>query len=142
MVLYARDVVEKDFLSMPASSSVLEAAKAMSAARKGFVVVGSGGRPEGIVTEWDLLSKVVARARDPAGVRLEEVMSKDLVSVDAGLGLSMVSQVMTQKGIRRLLVEKDGEVVGVITSKTLMAHLSEYVDKVSAQISKLQTPGF
>ena len=140
MVLFAKDIVETDFLSLSGGSTVLEGAKAMKGSRHGFAVVGGAKRPEGIVTEWDILSKVVAEGRDPAKVTLEEIMSRELVTIDAEAGLSVVAQIMTEKGVRRLLVEKRGEVVGVITSKTVLAKMNEYVDKVSAQISRLQAP--
>ena len=142
MVLYAKDIVEMDFLSLSADITVLEGAKAMKGSRHGFAVVGAPNRPEGIVTEWDVLAKVVAEGRDPTKVTLGDIMSRELVSVDADVGLSTVSQVMTEKGVRRLLVKEGGEVVGVITSKTMLARMNEYVDKVSTQISRLQAPWF
>ena len=142
MVLYAKDIVEMDFLSLSADITVLEGAKAMKGSRHGFAVVGPPNRPEGIVTEWDVLAKVVAEGRDPTKVTLGDIMSRELVSVDADVGLSTVSQVMTEKGVRRLLVKEGGEVVGVITSKTMLARMNEYVDKVSSQISRLQAPWF
>ena len=49
---------------------------------------------------------------------------------------------MNEKGVRRMLVKQGDVVVGFITSKTLLARLNEYVDRVSAQISRLQTPWF
>ncbi|MBI3841008.1 MAG: CBS domain-containing protein [Thaumarchaeota archaeon] len=142
MVLYAKDIVEMDFLSLPPETTVLEGAKAMKGSRHGFAVVGAPNRPEGIVTEWDVLSKVVAEGRDARTMTLGEIMSKDLVSIDAEAGLSMVSQTMAEKGVRRLLVKQGGEVVGVITAKTMLEHLNDYVDKVSAQIGRLQAPWF
>jgi len=142
MVLYAKDIVETDFLSLPAGTTVLEGSKSMKDTRHGFAVVGNPKSPEGIVTEWDILAKVVALGRDPAKVTLGEVMSVDLLAEDENEGLSTVSQLMTERGVRRLLVRRGGEVVGVITSKTMLARMNEYVDKVSSQISRLQTPWF
>jgi CBS domain-containing protein len=142
MVLYAKDIVEMDFLSLAPSSSVLEGAKSMKSSKHGFAVVGPPNRPEGIVTEWDILSKVVAEGLDPAKVTLGDIMSKDLVSVDAEAGISTVSQKMAEKGVRRLLVKQGGEVIGVITAKTMLARMNEYVDRVSSQISRLQAPWF
>src|SRR5207244_5357024 len=67
MVLYAKDIVEPEFLSMRPQTTLLEAAKVMADRHHGFVLVTSAeGRPIGIVTEWDLLAKVVAEGRDPA----------------------------------------------------------------------------
>ncbi len=142
MVMVAKDIVEKDFLSLPSSMSALEAARQMKAKSHGFVIIASiGGDPEGIVTEWDFLAKIVAEAKDPARVKLGEIMTTgELVSVDANEGLDQVAQIMTQKGIRRVLVITDHKVLGVITAKTMLSRLKEYIDKVSSQIARLQSP--
>jgi malate dehydrogenase (oxaloacetate-decarboxylating) len=142
MVLYARDIVEKDFLSVSANTPILEGAKAMKNSKHGFAIIGTPAQPEGIVTEWDVVAKVVAEGRDPAKVTMGDIMSTDLLSVDAGAGLSSVSQMMTERGVRRLLVKDGNQVIGFITSKTMLARMNEYVDKVSSQISRLQTPLF
>ena len=76
MVLLAKDIVEKDFLSLPRGTSALEAAKQMKSSQLGFVIiVGADGHPEGIVTEWDYLSKLVAEGKDPLKTKLEDIMS-------------------------------------------------------------------
>jgi CBS domain-containing protein len=142
MVLYARDIVEKDFLSLSANTPILEGAKAMKNSKHGFAIIGTPAQPEGIVTEWDVVAKVVAEGRDPARVTMRDIMSTELLSIDAGAGLSSVSQIMTERGVRRLLVKDGNQVIGFITSKTMLARMNEYVDKVSSQISRLQTPLF
>jgi malate dehydrogenase (oxaloacetate-decarboxylating) len=142
MVLYAKDILAKDFLSFSRSTSVLEAVKAMKATRHGFAIVGSPEGPEGIVTEWDVISKVVAEGKDPAKVLLGEVMTTELLMVKANEGIAAVAKVMSEKGVRRMLVKDGDRVIGYITEKTVLANLEDYVDKVSAQISRLQAPWF
>ena len=143
MVLLAKDIVEKDFLSMPRGTSALEAAKQMKESQRGFVIViGADGRPEGIVTEWDYLSKLVAEGKDPLKTKLEDIMSTGLVTVKADEGIDSVSQMMTERGIRRVLVIQGGKLLGVITAKTVLSRLKEYVNQVSSQIARLQTPGY
>ncbi|TLZ74517.1 MAG: CBS domain-containing protein [Methanobacteriota archaeon] len=108
MVLYAKDILEPEFISMRPQTSLLEAAKRMADQHQGFVIVTSPeGRPIGIVTEWDILAKVVAVARNPAQVTLEELMTRSLVYVDANEGIDRVAEIMADKGVRRVLVEKD-----------------------------------
>ena len=143
MVLVAKDIVEKDFLSLPRNTTALEAARQMKAKSHGFVIIAAeGGSPEGIVTEWDYLAKIVAESRDPGRLKLGEIMTGELVAVDANEGLDQVAQVMAKKGIRRVLVIKDHKVLGVITAKTMLSRLKEYVDRVSSQIARLQSPMF
>jgi signal-transduction protein with cAMP-binding, CBS, and nucleotidyltransferase domain len=141
MVLVAKDIVEKEFLSLPRETTAIEAAHRMKATSHGFVIIASpGGDPEGIVTEWDFLAKIVAEEKDPAGVTLGDIMTHGLVSVNANEGLDQVAQIMTQKGIRRVLVISGHKVLGVITAKTMLSRLKEYIDRVSSQIARLQSP--
>lgn len=141
MVLVARDVVEKEFLSLSRETTALDAARQMKAKRHGYAIIASStGNPEGIVTEWDYLSKIVAEGRDPSHVKLGDIMTSDLVSVDANVGLDQVAELMAHKGIRRVLVLKDHKVIGIITAGIMLSRLKEYVDKVSSTIARLQSP--
>ena len=141
MVLVAKDIVEKEFLSLSRETTALEAARQMKAKKHGYAIVASSaGSPEGIVTEWDYLSKIVAEGRDPSHVKLGDIMTSDLVSVDANVGLDQVAELMAHRGIRRVLVLKDRKVIGVITAGIMLSRLKEYVDKVSSTIARLQSP--
>jgi len=141
MVLVAKDIAEKEFLSLSRETTALEAARQMKAKKHGYAIVASSaGSPEGIVTEWDYLSKIVAEGRDPSHVKLGDLMTSDLVSVDANVGLDQVAELMAHRGIRRVLVLKDRKVIGVITAGIMLSRLKEYVDKVSSTIARLQSP--
>ncbi len=143
MVLYAKDIVERDFLTVPAGTSILEAARLMRDAGRGFVIVASPeGKPVGIATEWDFVSRVVAEDRDPEAGSIEEIMTRNLVSVDANVGIDAVAQIMVGRGTRRVLVVKDSKILGVIQAKTILARMKDYVDRLSAQIARAQTPMF
>src|SRR6266566_3615097 len=99
MVLVAKDIVEKDFLSLSRNTSALEAARQMKAKSHGFVIIASGGGvPDGIVT---------AEGKAPGAVKLGDIMTSNPVSVDGNEGIAQVAQIMTQKGIRRVLVISD-----------------------------------
>jgi len=141
MSFRAKDLAERDFVHLTREASVLEAARAMRERKHGYVVVLSrGGTPEGIATEWDFLAKVIAEGRDPSTTKLEDIMSTDLVTVKAGDSFEDVTQLMVRRGIRRVLVLDDGKVLGIMTSKMVLSRLKDYVDKVSSQIAKMQSP--
>ena len=75
-------------------------------------------------------------------VHLQEIMSRELVSIDAGAGFDEVAQLMASKGIRRLLVMDKGRLVGVVTARRVIEKLNEYVTKISTQIARLQSLPF
>jgi CBS domain-containing protein len=140
MVLYAKDIVEPDFITLSGETTALDAARLMAEKKHGFALVSTNGRPSGIVTEWDYLSKVVAKDLSPANVLLREIMSDGLVTVSASEGIDSVSKLMAEKGIRRVVVMEKDRILGVITSKTILLRLEEYVNRVSSQIARLQGP--
>ena len=140
MVLYAKDIVEGDFISLTPETNALDAAKIMKEKRRGFVIVVSGDKPFGIATEWDYLSKIVALERNPAKVNLGEIMSENVFTVKGSDGIDYVSKLMAERGIRRVLVVDDDKLLGVITSKTVLSRLEDYINSVSAQIARLNSP--
>src|SRR5437588_12234225 len=98
MVLVAKDIVEKDFLSLSRNTSALEAARQMKAKSHGFVIIASaGGVPEGIVTEWDCLAKITAEGKDPGEVKLDDIVSSSLGPVDGNEVLDQVPELMGQE---------------------------------------------
>jgi len=143
MVLYAKDIVEPDFISLKGEVNALEAARMMKSKSHGFVIVESEDRrPKGIVTEWDYISKVVAEGKDPSKVSLAEIMSGNLLTVKASDGIDQVAHVMAERGVRRVLVLENGKILGAITAKTVLGRLQEYIDRISGQIARLNSPTF
>jgi len=140
MVLYARDIAESDFITLVGETTALDAARVMVERKHGFALVSMGDKLSGIVTEWDYLSKVVAKDKNPAGVFLKDIMSDTLVIVQGGDGIDAVSKLMADKGIRRVVVMEKEKILGVITSKTILQRLDDYVNRVSSQIARLQSP--
>lgn len=141
MVLVAKDILEKDYLSMVGGTTLFQAVQQMKSTRHGFVVVSnSEGKPVGIVTEWDIVSKAVAEGKDPKNVRLEELMTRDIISVNPEIGIDNLALLMATKGIRRVLVIDGATVLGFITSRTVLARLKDYVERISIQIARLQCP--
>src|SRR5256886_15135878 len=122
MVLYAKDIVETEFLSLPPGTSVFDAAKQMAREHQGFVIITSPAKgPVGIVTEWDVLAKVVAEGRDPDKVPLGDIMSTRLVSVDPNEGIDRVAQLMADEGNPRVLRVKDSDALGAVRGPALLA---------------------
>ena len=140
MVLYAKDIVESDFISLTGDTNALDAAKIMKEKRHGFAIIVAEGKPVGIVTEWDYLSRIVAGEKNPASLMIKEIMSENVVSVKASDGIDYVSKLMADRGIRRVLVVDKGKIVGVITAKTVLSRLEDYINSISSQIARLNSP--
>ena len=141
MVLRAKDIMDSSFLTLDGETDALSCAQTMVERRKGYAVVTSGGpaRIAGIVTEWDYLEKIVAPGVDPAKVKLKDLASENVQSCAPDTPTDEVVTMMANLGIRRMIVRKGDEVVGVITAKNVLAVFRQYVDKLSSEIAGFQS---
>lgn len=103
----------------PPSTTVEAAAKEMGSKRIGSLLVLKAGHPWGIFTERDLMTKVIAARRDPQ-IRVEEVSSTPLVTVKTGTSIHRTAMLMAQRHVRRLPVDKEGNIIGIITARDLV----------------------
>jgi len=118
-----RDVMSSPVISVLPTDPVFEAANKMINYGIGAVVVESGGKPEGIVTERDLIRRVLIENKDPKKTVCKEIMSKPLVTIDPDEPILKAITMMKEKGIRRIVVVKGGKMVGIVTEKELIRNL-------------------
>ena len=116
------DIMSRDVVKIVPHASIAEAARVMGANRIGSLIVLAAGAPHGIFTERDLLSRVLAAGKDPETVRVMEVMSTPLHSIEPTATIKKAAQTMiAQKG--RLAVFDEGALVGIVTASDLVKSL-------------------
>ena len=96
---------------------------------KGYVVVLHKGQPVGMVTERDIVQKVVAHDRDPSATPISNIMSTPLHTIDPDEDLSTVAKIMREQNVRKLVVAKDNIIQGIITSKDISNKFQDYVNQ-------------
>jgi CBS domain-containing protein len=89
----------------------------------GCCVIVSGGEPIGIITESDVLAKVVRAGKEPGKTLARDVMSSPLISIESAKPLSQALRTMHDKLIRRLAVVKGGRMVGIVTARRILDSL-------------------
>ncbi len=111
-----------EVLTILSDRPVREAAETMRDSKVGcLVVMHPGDRVAGIVTERDIVSKVVAESADPGEVRVSDVMSAKIFAVSPEASLAHARQVMSQYKIRHLPVIRDGKLEGLISSRDILS---------------------
>jgi signal-transduction protein with cAMP-binding, CBS, and nucleotidyltransferase domain len=106
-----------------ADDAVRDAAKLMRDKQVGSVLVAEKrGELVGILTEWDLLTRVVAADRDIKRTRVREVMSTPLLKVDAKTRMQDALRIMINRGMRRLAVMEDGVLIGTVTQSQMVGN--------------------
>ena len=138
MVVKAREIMHTDLMTADPATPALACAQRMVEARQGYAVLLKDGRMEGIVTQWDFLAKLVALGANPATTPVSSLASTPVHSCDAETPTDAVVERMAKEGIRRMVVTQGGRVVGMITSKDVIKAFKPYIDKLSADISRLQ----
>jgi len=114
----------KNVITIDANKTVIEAADLMSQNNVGDLVVMDKDTPVGIVTERDLVRRVLAE-RKSLNIKVSEVMTTPLRVIDPEAPLKEAARRMVNKGIRRLPVIKDNKLVGIITATDFARHLSK-----------------
>lgn len=129
-----KDYMTKEIHTVDSEASALETAKIMAEKRDAYLIVLRKAQPAGIVTEGDLLRKVMAIERDPSGVKISEIMSAPLITINPDEAVNVTIQIMVDKDIRRMPVVRDSIIYGVITMRDLVRHLNDYNERVVKDI--------
>jgi len=127
--------------TLPPDATCTAAARLMREANVGTVVVATGKRPLGLVTDRDLAVRVVAEGRDPAAVRLSEVMSGEPIFLSERRDVASVIAVMRDLAIRRVMVVDDaGDLIGVIALDDLLQEIAADLSGLADAIRKAIAP--
>lgn len=117
-----KEIMTRDVCKASIDENVHSIAKKMMEYGVGSAVIVDGKKPVGIVTEKDLIVKVVAKNRTPASVMVREVMSSPLITIKPTTSVREAADIMKKKGIRRLPVVNDsGELIGIITDNDILS---------------------
>jgi CBS domain-containing protein len=111
--------MRRELFTIDLNRSAWDAARMMKEKKVGSLVVTNDGRAVGIVTERDMLYKVVAEDLPAAHVLLRKVMSSPIVSVTTDTPIREAIEIMNSKNFRRLLVTDKGEPVGLISMRSI-----------------------
>ena len=112
--------------------SVLEAAKLMKKRKIGNVIIVEKKQPIGILTESDIIKKVVAEGNNAKDVQVKDVMSTPLIVIDPYVTLEETMKTMGKCNVRRLPVCEKGELIGIITQKDI-SRLSPVLHEISRE---------
>ncbi len=121
----------REVFLLRADASIREAARYMTEKRVGAVAVLDGTRLAGILSERDIMGRVVAKGLDPEATKVGDVMTKDLIVGDVAESNEDGVRKMKQAGCRHLPVVDAGRLVGMLSLRDLMqVDLSEKDEEI------------
>ena len=114
------------------SMTVLDAAKLMKKRKLGNVIVVEKKQPVGILTESDILKKVVAEGKNAKDILIKDVMSTPIIVIDPYVSLEEANKTMGKCNVRRLPVIENDELIGIITQKDI-SRMSPILHEISRE---------
>jgi CBS domain-containing protein len=138
MAKHVRDVMTPSVRVMSPFQSLAEAADVMKDEDVGSVPVVDEGRLVGILTDRDIVIRAVAERRDPQAVKVDEVASRELVTVEPEKDLDEALMLMARHQVRRLPVVEEGQLVGMLAQADLA--LEEKEKKVGELLEEISQP--
>lgn len=131
-IVLVRDVMTKNVRVVRPDSSVKEVVATMNKFDIGSIIVVQGGRPVGIITERDILKRVVEPCLAPETLTARHVMTSPVLTIDENASVNEAAKLMAKKGVKKLLVTRNNEeLAGIIT-------FTDIVTKVPEMLSLLE----
>jgi CBS domain-containing protein len=131
-----KDVMTSDVKACEPNTTVADAAKVMAKEDVGPVPIVEEGRLTGLVTDRDIVVRVVAEGRDPGSTTVGEIASRDLVTVSPDDDLDTALKQLAQKQVRRIPVVEGDRLVGIVAQADIArlgsdAKTGEVVEEIS-----------
>jgi CBS domain-containing protein len=119
-----KDIMTEEVVTIGSDKTVFEAAELMSTKGLGCVIVIIKAFPVGIITERDIVRRIVAK-RASLDVKVTEVMTKTLITVDPDTSLKEAARIMSTNKIRRLPVLKNNKLVGIVVASDFVRNVGK-----------------
>lgn len=127
-----RSMITKRVIGVDKNSSVQESAEKMVEFEVSSLVVVDEGDIVGFLTDGDIKKRVVAKGLS-SDIPVKEVMSRNLITADIGTTVRDVLDLMAEQNVKHVMVEEEGEIVGMLTFGDLI-HIDK--QKVETHISR------
>lgn len=118
---------------VPHTATIREAAKIMSELRVGSLLVEEDGHYIGILTEQDLVRKVLAGPVDPALETVAAHMSSPIITLDANASPEEAEIIMAERRLRHIVVTRKGKIVGIISIRDLLLYYKNRSEQLALE---------
>jgi len=132
-----KSISRKEFISISQDASIKEVAGIMASRNVGSVVVVEDGKPVWILTDRDIVVRLVNKGINPSEVKVSELMTKVPICLQEDLGILEALEIVKQKGVRRYpVVDKDGKMTGIVSLDDIVYLIGKEMCDISNIIVK------
>jgi len=130
-LVLVRDIMSKDVKAVRPDSSVKEVVAKMNKFNIGSIVVVQGDKPVGVISERDILKRVVEPCLSPEVLTARQVMTSPVVTINETVSLEEAAKLMAKRKVRKIPVMNKQKLVGIVT-------FTDIVNKVLTTLSILE----
>jgi len=128
--MFVKEVMTKPAISIDQNGTVFDASIIYKEQHVGCLIVTNKGNVVGILTERDIIERSICLDRNPRGTKVEEIMTRDVITIQELDTLQKAADVMMKNRIKKLPVIKDDTVVGIITASDIVRVLPTLSDQL------------
>lgn len=128
--MLVQDIMTKNIVKIQSDKSVFEACKEYSKNKVGSLIVMNKDIIVGIVTERDIIERVILNKKNPGKTKILNIMSKDIKTIHALAPLEKAAKMMNECNIKKLPVILNNELVGILTETDLTQTIEMFSDTV------------
>jgi len=137
MSLLLKNEMKKNVITVDPEDSLKKGVNLLSEKNIGCLVVAEKGKPVGIVTERDILKRVVASNLNTEKVKVKDIMTKSIISLDPKNTVEEAAHLLEKKGIKKLPIIENGKLVGIVTMTDIMKAMRKIEEEQSIKIRKV-----
>jgi len=127
-MIKVKDLMQRKVHTVDVNASAYSIAKLMAKTRIGCAIVLKKGKPVGIVTDSDIIERVVAKNKQAKKIKAKDIMSSPLITVSPEDSIVDASRKLRKNVIKRLPVVKNGKLVGIITNTDISSVTPEFLN--------------
>ena len=140
MSLKVEDAMVDEVITVDADATVRQAVDLMNKHEIGCLIVVRSGKAVGIITERDMLNRVLARSRNPEKTKVSEIMTSPLIVAEPDMELEEAARLMFKMKVKKLPVVSKGDLVGLLTLTDIARFQPQIIKLLKKTYVKSQTP--
>ncbi|TRO57555.1 CBS domain-containing protein [Candidatus Bathyarchaeota archaeon] len=134
--LLVRDVMSKNVKTARPNSTINEVVRKMNKFEIGSIIVADNEKPVGIITERDILRRVLEVTVASEAMKAKEIMSSPIITIDSQATTEEAATLMNSKRIKKIPALEDGKLVGIVTSTDIVRNEPRLVETLSKMMWK------
>ena len=134
--LLVRDVMSKDVKTVRPNSTINEVVRKMNKFEIGSIVVADGEKPVGIITERDILRRVLEVTVASEAMKAKEIMTSPVLTIESQATTEEAATLMNSKRIKKIPVLENGKLIGIVTSTDIVRNEPRLVETLGKMMWK------